>query len=317
MKLEPGKPFSGERPAWLVFPHFSLYNYSMMKVTDRQKAKNKGKITSELLLPLLVSFCIIGFLWGWTVLNKKGSNIFPAAKARSSPEFIPANESAMIADKTDEWAIKDSFAQRHVLQPEMRLKVPLILQNPELPRGCEVTCLAMLLQYAGVPVDKMTLAEEIKKDPTPYQIKKGKIYFGDPYYGFVGNMYTLRQPGYGVYHGPVRELLEKYMPGCTIDLTGCAFEDILLFISEGVPVWAVANATFAPLTAREFQTWHTPQGPVEISYREHAVLLTGYDAQYVYFNDPLSSRKNKRADRAKFTAAWEQMGCQAVSYLPY
>ena len=39
-------------------------------------------------------------------------------------------------------------------------------QYPQLPNGCEVTSLAMLMTFAGHPVSKMTLAREIPKDPT-------------------------------------------------------------------------------------------------------------------------------------------------------
>lgn len=283
---------------------------SFTEGVHQQQARGKRWLAGGLLAVFLL---LASFLLGWTALNKEGADAVSAAQAG----FAPGNEPAAVAFERELQEIRENSAHRYVLQAEMILEVPLILQNPELPRGCEVTSLAMLLQYAGVSVDKMTLAREIKKDPAPYQVKKGKVYFGNPYNGFVGNMYTLREPGYGVYHGPVRELLEKYLPGRTIDLTGCTFEEILLFISEGVPVWVVANATFAPLAPSEFQTWHTPQGPVEITYREHAVLLTGYDAECVYFNDPRFNVVNKRASRPKFAAAWEQMGRQAVTYLPY
>jgi len=51
----------------------------------------------------------------------------------------------------------------------------LILQNPELERGCEVTSLAMLLNFNGLSVDKLELAENIKY--VPFQNN-----------GFMGNM---------------------------------------------------------------------------------------------------------------------------------
>lgn len=202
-------------------------------------------------------------------------------------------------------AVREFISYSHELKEESILEAPLILQNPELPRGCEVTSLAMLLQYAGISVDKMTLASEIKKDPA------------NPYLGFVGNMYLLHEPGYGVYHGPIRQLMEEYLPGKTIDLTGCEFEDLLFFLSEKVPVWVIVNAKFSELDPGEFNTWHTPSGAVKITFREHSVLLTGFDQEYVYFNDPLVNISNNKTDRELFQAAWVQMGKQAVTYLPY
>ncbi|MDO9534490.1 MAG: C39 family peptidase [Bacillota bacterium] len=231
--------------------------------------------------------------------------------------FLPQGPKIQASLSSDYAAAKEFISHAHELKEESIIEAPLIMQNPELPRGCEVTSLAMLLQYAGVPVDKLTLAKEIKKDPASYKIKNGKIYFGNPHYGFVGNMYSLHEPGYGVYHGPVRQLMEKYLPGKTIDLTGCEFEDLLFFLSEEIPVWVVINSTFSELAPAEFITWHTPTGVVQITYRMHSALLTGFDREYVYFNDPLVNIPNNKTGRESFQVAWEQMGKQAVTYLPY
>ena len=51
-----------------------------------------------------------------------------------------------------------------ILKRKILLDVPTILQKPELPRGCEVTSLAMMLNYAGIEVNKMELAEKINKE---------------------------------------------------------------------------------------------------------------------------------------------------------
>ncbi|MFY9115104.1 MAG: C39 family peptidase [Dethiobacteria bacterium] len=204
--------------------------------------------------------------------------------------------------------------EEKILKPISIIDAPLILQLPELPRGCEVTSLAMLLNHAGIPVDKMTLAREIKKDDTVYRVEGGKVYFGNPYEGFVGNMYDRSYPGLAVYHEPICELAEKYLPGRVVDLTGTEFEDILYPISEGRPVWVIVNSEYDELDEKHFKVWKTPSGSVKITYKTHAVLLTGYDDDYIYFNDPLVNQKNRKVERPAFERCWVQMGRQAITY---
>jgi uncharacterized protein YvpB len=191
------------------------------------------------------------------------------------------------------------------------LDVAWVGQKPELPRGCEVTALTMMLRHAGVDADKMKLAKEI--DKVPY--KTGNL-FGDPNDGFVGDMYTFDKQGYGAYHAPIERLAAQYMPGKVVKLTGSTFDDLLKYVGRKQPVWIITNARWEKLPASEMQTWNTKNGPVEMTWHEHSVVITGYDATSVYINDPLDSKKSKKLDRTKFREAWEQMGKQALAFAP-
>jgi uncharacterized protein YvpB len=202
------------------------------------------------------------------------------------------------------------------IKDQVLLNIPAISQIPDLPRGCEVTSLAMLLNNAGVTVDKMDLANKVKRDPTEQKISNRKIYFGNPNSGFVGVMYSLKTPGYGVYHKPIAELAAKYLPGKIRDLSGSDFQELKIHLSDGRPVWVITNTAYQKLNESLFQTWNTPTGPVKITYREHSVLITGYDPKFVYFNDPLTGEKNKKAPIKDFEESWVQMGRQAITYLP-
>ncbi|OEF99262.1 hypothetical protein BHF71_09285 [Vulcanibacillus modesticaldus] len=195
------------------------------------------------------------------------------------------------------------------------LDVPLIAQKPELARGCEVTSLAMMLRFAGANVNKMQLAQEIKKDPTPYSQRNGRIYFGNPHTGFVGDMYTYNKPGYGVYNEPVYELANRYLPGRIINLTGKNLDYILAHLYKNkTPVWVIVNTWFTKVPDKYWVTWYTPKGKIRITYKEHSVLITGYDRKYIYFNDPLAKIKNRKVLKKNFEKAYNQMGKQAITY---
>ncbi|TXR59275.1 C39 family peptidase [Bacillus sp. AR18-7] len=188
--------------------------------------------------------------------------------------------------------------------------VPFIQQLPELDRGCEVTSLAMMLQYAGITVDKMKLANEIKKVDFMNDGVRG-----NPNEGFVGNIYTFSESGYGVYHGPLFQLAQKYLPNKAVDLTGKSIEELYKSVKAGQPVVMITNATFAPLDEDEFTTWETNNGDVSITYNEHCVVLIGYDQESVYIRDPLKDSLDVKVPREKFEQAWVQMGSQAISYM--
>lgn len=188
--------------------------------------------------------------------------------------------------------------------------VPFIQQLPELDRGCEVTSLAMILQYAGITVDKMKLANEIKKVDFMNDGVRG-----NPNEGFVGNIYTFSESGYGVYHGPLFQLAKKYLPNKAVDLTGKSIEELYKSVKAGQPVVMITSATFAPLDEDEFTTWETNNGDVSITYNEHCVVLIGYDQESVYIRDPLKDSLDVKVPREKFEQAWVQMGSQAISYM--
>ncbi|UOQ46090.1 C39 family peptidase [Halobacillus salinarum] len=197
--------------------------------------------------------------------------------------------------------------------PSVKLSVPMIEQYPELPRGCEVTSLAMLFHFSGNKIDKLKLASEIKKNTASLKTIDGKVYYGDPNEGFVGDMYSLNNPGLGVYHKPIMELTQEYFDERAVDFTGQDFSQILQYVNDGLPIWVIINSDYDKLSDRYFETWHTSGGKIQVTRKEHSVVVTGYDREYIYFNDPLNI--TKKAPINSFREAWVQMGKQAITIL--
>lgn len=190
--------------------------------------------------------------------------------------------------------------------------VSIIPQNPELPRGCEVTSVSMLLEYyLNHQIDKLNLAKQIEYDQTPYEIKEGMINFGDMHVGFTGDMADVNKPGLGVYHEPIIKLIEEYMPGRVINLSGTSFEDILYYVATGKPILVINPNIYRKIPESRTEHWVTPNGMMEVSYTEHSVVIVGYDESYVYYNDPSKNILDKKKID-NFKSGWESIGSQAI-----
>jgi uncharacterized protein YvpB len=258
--------------------------------------------------------CFLMFGYGLATSNSLKSALFGKGIQTAKSQFKEKEfESIALAEGPS--IEPQEMVLEYNIKESVLLEIPVVSQLPELPRGCEVTSLAMLLQYAGVNVGKMELAERITKDPTPYQLKDGKVFFGHPNVGFVGDMYSKSNPGYGVYHKPIKELANRYLPDSIVDLTGREFREIEESLSNGFPVWVITNSRFKELPPEQFRTWNTPEGVVQITFREHSVLITGYDRDYVYVNDPLTGEKNKKVLKQNFVKSWKQLGSQTITYV--
>jgi len=193
--------------------------------------------------------------------------------------------------------------------PPKLIDVPIVCQLPELKNGCEVTSLTMVLQWAKINANKMTLASQIAKDPTPYSVVNGVIHWGNPNVGFVGDI-TGNAIGFGVYHGPVLKLAQQYHGA--VDLSGQSFEQILTHVTAGYPVWVITSFSFAPVPADQWHEVISPEGTYQMTYNEHSVVITGFTNEFVWINDPYANIKNRQLSRGPFEAAWVQFGNQSI-----
>ncbi|MBT2687827.1 C39 family peptidase [Bacillus sp. ISL-47] len=192
------------------------------------------------------------------------------------------------------------------------LDVPLINQNPELKYGCEVTSLTMVLQYAGIKIGKMDLYNRVKKDNDPLiRYKNDIVKWGNPAEGFVGDM-TGKRAGYAVFDKPIEELVNKYLPGRAVNLTGQDFNSVLNHASKGFPVvvWTTGDYRLPD----RWESWTHGSQTIKTPLDLHAVVLVGYDDNYVYLNDPLSGRKQVKVSKERFISSWKALRSRAVSY---
>lgn len=253
----------------------------------------------SLIVLLSLSTAVLVYLWYGEMKETSGQAATPetpeVALARMDVEPIPTATPAPV-----------------VKPASIILDIPVIPQYPELPAGCEVTSLAMLLQYAGFDKSKMELYEELPKDPTPIEYNKdGSIKFwGNPNTGYVGDA-TPRAKGFAIFHAGVMPFLQRYIPEA-IDLTREPFDKYEEQIAQGIPVVVWTTIDFK--VPEKWVTWDSPLGLVRTTFKEHAVLLVGYDEDHVYVNDPASGKKAMKLNKNEFIATWVALGKQGVSY---
>lgn len=205
------------------------------------------------------------------------------------------------------------------------------------PTGCEAVSATMAAKYAGhnvsveqiiatTPTDEKgkreeTINVEIKEEQmnevtgvveivTKTEEQK-EWYGGNPFKVFVGHPSKKLSAGsYGCFAEPIVVALKKCGISAT-NISGCSINTVFNYIEKGKPVvvWCKKNA--GDLTQGVTWKYEDGSGSYTELVGEHCAVLIGYDADYVYLNDPAAG-KNVKQPKEKFISNWEKLFSQAI-----
>ncbi len=188
---------------------------------------------------------------------------------------------------------------------QMYLELPEILQEPELPTGCEVTSLSMVLQYEEMEVDKQELADEY----LIYNREDDNLAVG-----YVGDPYDVT--GAGCFAPALAATADNYFKEKKLDyraydITDTEFDELLAYVAAGTPVmvWTTMYMDEPDFTG-EVGEYNDREYPW---YRqEHCVVLSGYnyDDWTVRVNDPIEGIVDR--NMSAFADLYEKTGKNAV-----
>lgn len=165
---------------------------------------------------------------------------------------------------------------------ERYLDVKNIMQYPALPNGCEVTSLAIVLNYLGYEVDPVWLCDN--------HLPMEDFVYGNPWKTYVGNP---KNEGLGCYAPAIVEAGNSYLESVgsdyrAVNVSGGSLSDYEKYIDRGVPVilWGTMYMNCDPEVY-----WTRTYDGVEVVWHasSHCLVLMGYDEENYIFCDPMRS----------------------------
>lgn len=203
--------------------------------------------------------------------------------------------------------------QTYASKNDQELDVPVVLQNPELPNGCEITALTAVLNYYGMKVSKLEMADEYLPKQ-PFRVENGLRYGPNPALAYAGN--PREKSGMYVLAAPIAKAAEAVIEAKqanlrVTDMSGKSKEEILKLVRDGIPVvvWVTLDLS-APKTNKGWI--YEGENIQREGYKNlHAVVLTGHMDQKVVVMNPLKGHVTYNEDQ--FFKSYEELGAQAVA----
>ena len=194
-----------------------------------------------------------------------------------------------------------------------------VLQLPELPVGCEITALTILLRHCGFDADKTDLAKNYL--PVSWgnaRYEDGKTYKDSFFDYFIGDPFSR---GYGCFAGAIEKAANSYIAdhggGFTVKNISGSHPDVLYdYLAADVPV--LCWATDGMIEPEFYETWYDNATGEQLDWylNEHCFVLAGFNmsADLVTLNDPMKGIIDYNINR--FETRYDQMYRQAIVIVP-
>lgn len=167
---------------------------------------------------------------------------------------------------------------------------PIVKQMPELPTGCEITALTMLLKYYGFNIDKETMAYQYLPTVSAdfYYGSGGLMYGPDMESYFVGNP---GGTGYVCGTTAIINAANNFLGQLGSDFYATVINDAspqMLYnhLEQETPVlvWVTIGMAFRS----EIQGWYTEEGEfMDWAENDHCAVLIGYNDTSVIIADTI------------------------------
>lgn len=244
------------------------------------------------------------------------------APAPDDPEYSDIPEAVTNAEETSVTTSRTVITSRQRKDYDSNsvyIDMANILQNPELPVGCEITALTILLNYYGFDADKTDMAKNYL--PTSWgnpRTVDGKLYKDSFFDYFIGDPFSR---GYGCFSPAIEKAANSYISshgsGYTVkNISGCHPDTLYEYLIAGTPV--LCWATDGMIEPEYYETWYDNATGEQLDWylNEHCFVLAGFNIanSTVTLNDPMKGIIDYNID--KFEVRFKQMHSQAIVLIP-
>ncbi len=250
---------------------------------------------------------------------KTVSEIIYEASRSESVSDAAASETEAVSSENVSRTVITSRQRKEYDKNSVYIDMENILQNPELPVGCEITSLTILLRYYGFDAEKTDLAKNYLPVSWGNPVTKdGKLYKDSFFDYFIGDPFS---KGYGCFSPAIETAANKYIAdhggGYTVkNISGCHPDTLYEYVISGTPV--LCWATDGMIEPEYYETWYDNATGEQLDWylNEHCFVLSGFNIanSTVTLNDPIKGIIDYNID--KFEVRFKQMYSQAIVIIP-